>query len=435
MKFKSGEKKMLAFSAVAIALPLGVGLFLNRINATPIVSISAPATAPRLNGFDLYVAAATATTRVKPEPDPGNDTTFVTDPKVRAQRYSLARRTAWLNANAKSFALFDQGLKTPTLAPPSRSFGGIGFGSYAKLRQLARDKTAQSNTLWMSGDTNGALQSNLDTLQMGHDIQRGGGLIPALVGIAISAIARGNTGGTIEHLNAAQCKSAARRIEKLLANRWRLDQALTENKWATQAGLIEIFGKRGWRNDFFGKEINPLQRLRSYTFSKQQIMDDVGTIADQQIANARLPYTQKGAPLQTNDPFAEMLISGLDRARVNEARGLMGDDTLMLQLALRAYKLENGVYPPNLKALAPNYLNAVPADPFGDGEALRYKVSGKTYVLWSIGPDGKDGGGKPIPPRNGSRRTKPFPGERPRGPRSFTEFDGKGDVVAGVNTG
>ncbi len=426
---------MLAFCVVAIVLPLGVGLYLNRINATPVVNIPAPPKAPNPNGYDLYVAAATAMTCFKPEVDPASDTTLVTDPKVRAQRYGLARRTAWLNANKKAFALFNQALKTPALAPPSRSFYAT-FPSYAKLRQLARDKSAQSNTLWMRGDYNGAIQSNLDTVQLGHDMRRGGVLITTLVGIAIGALGRGNTGDTIERLNAAQCKSAARRMEKLLANRWRLDQALTEEKWATQAGLMEVFGQQGWRTDFFGGDIPMRERWLIYTVPKQRVVDNVGAIYDREIANARLPFTNKGAPpLQFNDPFSEVLNGGLDRSRINEARGLMGDRTLMLQLALRAYKLENGAYPPSLKALVPAYLSAVPADPFGGGEPLRYKRSGVTYVLWSIGPDGRDDGGKPIPPRVGSRRPKNFPGERPRGPRSFTDFEGKGDVVAGVNTG
>ena len=427
---------MLAFCVVAIALPLTVGLFLNRINATPVVNIPPPPKAPKPNGFDLYVAAATATVRAKPEVDPASDTAVLTDPKVRAQRYGLARKTAWINANKKAFTLFDQALQTPVLAPTSRSFSGVNFGSYAKLRQLARAKTAQSNALWMRRDYNGALRVNLDTVQMGHDIRRGSGLIPTLVGIAVAAIGRANTGDTIERLNAAQCKSAARRMEKLLANRWRLDESLTEEKWSSQAGLMEVFGRSDWRKEFFGGEIPPLALPRVYTVSKQQIIDNVGASYDRQIANARLPFTNKGTPsVQSSDPFTDIMLIDDDRARINEARGLMGDNTLMLQLALRAYKLENGVYPPALKSLVPNYLSAVPADPFGGGESLRYKLNGVTYKLWSIGPDGKDDLGKPIPPRAGRKPPQNFAGERPRGPRSFVEFEGKGDVVAGINTG
>ncbi len=436
MKFSSGEKKMLAFSVVAIALPLGVGLFLNSINATPTVSISAPPAPPKPNGYDLYVAAATAMTRANPQVDPASDPTILTDPKVRAQRYGLARRRTWLVSNAQAFALFNQALQTPTLAPVNRSFNAVGFRDFAKLRQLARDKSAQSNTLWMRGDYNGAMQSNLDTIQLGHDMRRGGGLMATLVGIAISAIGRGGTGDTIERLDAAQCKSAARRLEKLLEARWKLDQVFTEEKAATLAAMMEVFGQPKWRSGFLNNEIKPLERLRVYTTSKQQIVDVVGAHYNWEIGNARLAYAKKAAaPARLGDPFSDLLIPNSDRARINEARGSMGDSTLMLQLALRAYKLEKGAYPPALKMLVPAYIRAVPADPFGGGEPLRYQISGVTYRLWSIGPDGVDDGGAPIPPRAGARPAKNWPGERPRGPRSFTNFDGKGDVVAGINTG
>ena len=434
MKFKSGEKKFFAFCVVAIALPLGVGLYLNRINATPIVQIPAPLKAPQPNGYDLYVAAATAIRSANPPVDQVDNPKLITDPKIIAQQYSLARRTAWLNANTKAFALFDQALKTPSLAQPARPFGGFP-PVYAKLRELARSKTAQSNTLWMRGDYNGALQINIDTVQMGHDMRRGGVLVTHLVGLAIAAIGRGNTGDTIEHLSASQCKSAAQRLEKILANRWKLDQTLTEEKWATQAEMMEVFEQPNWRNTSLDNATS-FQRLRIRTISKQQIIDNLGTNYDREIANARLPFAQKIAlPAHLGDPYSDILVGLIERAHINEARGVLGDRTLMLQLALRAYKLENGVYPPTLKSLVPNYLSAVPADPFGGGEPLHYKLNGKNYVLWSIGPDGVDDDGKPIPPSASRKTPQNFPGERPRGPRSFTDFDGKGDVVAGVNTG
>ena len=435
MKFQSGEKKLVMICVVAIALPLTVGVYLNHINATPIVSIPAPPKPPRPNGFDLYVAAETATVRFKPEADPISDKKVATDAKARGKRYSLARRMAWMNANAKTFALFEEAQQTPFLAPASRAFDAR-MPALTKLRQLARDKSAQSNTLWMRGDYSGAFEVNLDTIQMGHEIRRGGRLIHGLVGIAVAAIGRGNSGDTVERLNAAQCKSAARRLEKLLATRWKLEQNLTEEKWALQAGLMERFEESDWRESFAPGKRSPLAFLRIHTISKQQLIDGVGATIDREIANARLPYAKRiPQPTRLDDPFSEVLLPIFNRAHTNEARGLMGDRTLMLQLALRAYKLENGVYPPALKSLVPGYIKAVPADPFGGGEPLRYEIIGNNYKLWSIGPDGKDDLGKPIPPRAGRKPPQNFAGERPRGPRSFTDFEGKGDVVAGVNTG
>ena len=422
---------MLAFCVVAIALPLGVGFYLNHLNAPPVVQIPAYPKAPAPNGYDLYVAAAQTTKRVVPEPDPVSDASRPTDEKTRAQRYSLARKTAWLNRNAKAFALFDQAMQTPSLAPPARSFGAV-FPSYAKLRQLARDKTIESNARWMRGDYNGALRSGLDVVQLGHDMRRGGALMPSLVGIAIGAIGRSATSDTVERLNANQAKSAARRLEKLLATRWNLAAALTEDKYGTQAGMLETFrAEPGWRKGFAGRL--KIDSWRYYTISKQQIIDDIGADFDRRIANAKLPYTQKGTPpAEFNDPLMKLFQSDGERQRLIEARDLVRDRLLMLRLALRAYQLEKGAYPPNLRALVPRYLSAVPADPFGGGEALRYKRSGKTYLLWSIGPDRRDNGGTPIPPR-GQRLPQP-PGAR-KYDGKFDNLNGIGDVVAGVNTG
>ena len=423
----------MVFSIIAIALPLGVGLYLNRINATPIVQIPAYPAAPKPNGYDLYVAAATATTRLTPEPDPINDGRRPTDEKARAQRYSLARKMAWLGQNKKAFALFDQAMQTPSLMPPKRSFRTFNRGQ-AKLRQMARDKAVQSNARWMSGDYFGALQSGLDTIQMGHDLRRGGGIIDNLVGAAIGAMGRSATSDTIERIAANDAKVAARRLEKLLATRWDLAESLTEEKYRTQAGLLEVMQRGELRDPQLGLgNENPTlaQRFRVLTIPKQQIIDDVGADFDRLIANARLPYTQKGAPpVKFDDPLMKIFQFDGERVRANDARDLVRDRLLMLRLALRAYKLNRGVYPPDLNALVPAYLSAVPADPFGGGESLRYKSSGKTYVLWSIGPDGVDNGGAPIPPR-GKLLPQP-PGARKYEGR-FDNLSGVGDVVVGVN--
>ena len=45
----------------------------------------------------------------------------------------------------------------------------------------------------------------------------------------------------------------------------------------------------------------------------------------------------------------------------------------------------------------PEYLAAIPADPF-DGKPLRYKKAQKGYVIYSIGLDRQDDGGKGLRP-------------------------------------
>lgn len=59
-------------------------------------------------------------------------------------------------------------------------------------------------------------------------------------------------------------------------------------------------------------------------------------------------------------------------------------------IALQRHRLARGQYPDSLAALVPTRLPAIPRDPF-DAEPLRYQAfSNDTYLLYSIGPNGKD---------------------------------------------
>lgn len=62
-------------------------------------------------------------------------------------------------------------------------------------------------------------------------------------------------------------------------------------------------------------------------------------------------------------------------------------------IALKRYQLKHGSYPPDLASLVPEFIATVPLDPI-DGKPLRYRPNGDgTYLLYSIGLNGKDDGG------------------------------------------
>lgn len=64
-------------------------------------------------------------------------------------------------------------------------------------------------------------------------------------------------------------------------------------------------------------------------------------------------------------------------------------------------------YPVTLAELVPRYCDGIPQDPF-DGEPLRYRHLERGYVVYSIGPDETDDGGKEPPLRKGSDKgTRP----------------------------
>jgi len=61
-------------------------------------------------------------------------------------------------------------------------------------------------------------------------------------------------------------------------------------------------------------------------------------------------------------------------------------------VAVERYRLKHGDVPQTLAALVPEFLPAVPTDPFTGG-AMRYSVEEFSYAIYSVGPDKVDGGG------------------------------------------
>jgi hypothetical protein len=68
-------------------------------------------------------------------------------------------------------------------------------------------------------------------------------------------------------------------------------------------------------------------------------------------------------------------------------------DLATVALALRVYQDEHGAFPASLAELSPGIVPALPPDGFAEAP-FHYQRAGKGYVLYSVGPDGKDDGGR-----------------------------------------
>jgi hypothetical protein len=68
-------------------------------------------------------------------------------------------------------------------------------------------------------------------------------------------------------------------------------------------------------------------------------------------------------------------------------------DCARLALAVLRCKARHGTLPEGLDALVPEFVEAVPPDPF-DGKPLRYRKAGDRFVVYAVGRDGKDDGGE-----------------------------------------
>ncbi len=160
--------------------------------------------------------------------------------------------------------------------------------------------------------------------------------------------------------------------------------------------------------------------------SPQDLLADHKRYMDAQVALARMPFSKAVQQPRIRGKLVRCytLLGARSQARVHVDNSATQKALLAVGLALRAYRLDHGAYPAGLSDLVPDYLDAVPNDPFAEDVPLRYRIDGDRYILYSVGPDGVDDGGMAI-----------FDPNNPFGPWSQHQafVNSKGDIVAGVN--
>lgn len=100
--------------------------------------------------------------------------------------------------------------------------------------------------------------------------------------------------------------------------------------------------------------------------------------------------------------------SGLEALLENsQKRRDMQSRRLLLALAMRCYYLDHGNFPQALGELTPQYLDSVPLDPFS-GSIFVYRRLPDGFLLYSIGPNGRDDGGLEKTPARPEADDLPF---------------------------
>jgi hypothetical protein len=120
----------------------------------------------------------------------------------------------------------------------------------------------------------------------------------------------------------------------------------------------------------------------------------------EQIADREVIYFKKYRPWGERWALSQVPEMFEESRRVSAAsfnRGLANLRLFRCHLALREYWLAREGYPENLSELAPEVLADLPPDPFS-GRDFIYRRLPVGYQLYSVGPDGVDDGGRPVPP-------------------------------------
>lgn len=414
----TGEKLILGTIIIGLSVAaIATALYLD-LNAEPVIQLP-ERPLPYPNGYNTFMQAANAAAEIPPDPSamrypprPPKPWIDISDPRVSA----LAA------VNDPAVRLMERGLSLPYLPRPLWE-EPIGNSFSAAFRRLARVIMFEAQVAGLKGDYDSELRYCLDDVAFGARIPEHGSLLHLLTGDDCQAVGRWTLWPDVSKLDRRQCARAIMALEAIDARPASLVDALRESKMVAEAEMMPQLRKANWRTDLLDHESSGRKiAVRDYFISKRQVMRDLDAMYDAEIVAAQRPYGTVLVARQ-NDPFVDD-DDWFERSRCNYARNLAGNRLLLTSIALRAYRLDHGAFPHTLAALVPDYLTAVPLDPFTDDQPLIYRLDRSTFIIYSVGPDMHDDGGNPI---TGKR----VPSNRM--PLVVIDPSSKGDMVAGID--
>ena len=287
------------------------------------------------------------------------------------------------------------------------------------------------------GDLLGAIASRIDCIEFGNIIKKDSPYSNFLAGDSIQSLGQHRMQFLTGHISKSYAMFALKRMVKIDGESHPFSETIEETKRTGQAEIQQVIRSIHGLNeavDFFRVDTDSSEsatkRGLSYFFAdKRKILDEYTAYMDRQIVNAKLPYVShppaKAAP---NDPLSQMFILDGRHGRFRSVNIDATNRLLMVGLALKIHKDEHGKYPTTLTELDPGVIASIPDDPFGVSGALKYRLEKDKYVLYSVGPDGKDDGGAAIDDKRQISPTNPKSTAR-----YVPKEDSMGDILLGAN--
>ncbi len=247
---------------------------------------------------------------------------------------------ALVSTNAESLRLLRLGLTRQCALPADFSMTNVPgmLNDLAAMKRLGQLLVAEGRLAEMESRYGEAAHSYLDAIRLGNEMSRGGFIINRLVGIACEAIGDTPLGKLVPRLTPEEDRQIIVELEKIDSTTVTWDEVLRNE---TRFAHYQPFNPITW----------VMTRL--------------------EVWRAR------------------------QRAEVRNKRIIAHLRLLTAELAVRCYQSEKGNLPTNLEQLVPRYLQRIPLDPFSN-RPLIYRPHGTPWLLYSVGEDGVDDGGKPV---------------------------------------
>jgi hypothetical protein len=238
-----------------------------------------------------------------------------------------------------------------------------------------------------------AASSAVDGIRLGEDLTHGT-WVDVLTGNTCEALVRKSLQKTVNHVVLKTAQKLTKRFENIISQQARFEDVIQAEKRKGLHYYDEFAKSSDWRKQY------------PTTKNLKEMRKEYIATMDNWIADAKLPFPQRKTSIHIpDDPINRKILGVWDNPKFKELGTVQGlpltilhtrNALFLLEFALRAYRLQHGNYPQTLSELVPGYLQKIPNDPFATHSPLKYKRNKTAYILYSIGPDGKDDGGKEI---------------------------------------
>lgn len=346
----------------------------------------------------------------------------------------------WIAANEKPLELLIESSKRPRRYDPLIGEAIIAvplWGSHCS-RDVARAILARAMLRIHENNIDEAWRHLIACHRLARQIAQGPTLVDAIVGITIEEMALTGDQALLLHGKLTQRQIATIRkdladLPRMLLIADKLDEA-ERFVFLDCVSMISRHGINHTLSFFLGENENKgvfnslIQHIGSSAIDWNLILRLGNNWYDRLVAGTRKPtYAERCAALDAIDEGINILsasakdwktlplsLGNLRQAaslrvgyvlvsillpachaaiRLEECSNMLLDMT-KLAFALEAFRADRGKYPNKLGELAPKYVDELPKDIFTNGADLRYSREESGYLLYSVGPNGKDDGGK-----------------------------------------
>jgi hypothetical protein len=127
---------------------------------------------------------------------------------------------------------------------------------------------------------------------------------------------------------------------------------------------------------------------------KKKVNDSIDAFTTQENLRKRTDQTTAEYSELVAKTLIGFMTPPLSMAEASIRRSDMKEQMLRVLIAAAKFKAEKGTWPARLEELVPEHLRELPRDLCAPGGTFRYRVNERGALVYSVGPNGKDEGGK-----------------------------------------